>query len=238
MSEDRLPRQVVLLHGWGGSFTSAFAATGWLERLAEAGRVVVPLNLPGHDRDASHEPSAYADLTSSLAERLPPEQVDLVGFSLGAKLALSLAIRWSGRIGTIVLGGVGDNAFAPEPSGDAVAFALLNGIQEDTPSPVAALVRYSEKANGHPRAFAAVLRRPANPTLTMDALGRVHAPVLLVNGDRDTLALPDERLRTALADLSYRRLSGIDHLSLTGCAAFQDAAIAFLTEAQHSAPRL
>ena len=237
MSGDGLPQQVVLLHGWGGSFASAFAATGWLERLAEAGRVAVPLNLPGHDRDASHDPSAYADLTSSLAGRLPPGQVDVVGFSLGAKLALSLATRWPDRIGTVVLGGVGDNAFAPEPSGEAVASALVNGIGEDTPSPVTALVRYSEKAEGHPHAFAAVLRRPANPALTMDALGRIHAPVLLVNGDRDTLALPDERLRAALPDLSYRRLSGIDHLSLTSCTAFQDAAIAFLTEAQHPAPR-
>ncbi len=235
MSVDGAPRPVVLLHGWGGSFDSAFADTGWLERLAQAGRVVVPLNLPGHDRDASHDPSAYADLTSSLAERLPSGRFDLVGFSLGAKLALSLATRLPDRVGTIVLGGVGDNVFAPEPSGEAVAFALVNGIREDTPGPVAALVRYSEKAEGHPHAFAAVLRRLANPTLTADALGRIRAPILLVNGDGDTLALPDGRLRTALADLSYRRLPETDHLSLTGCGAFQDAAVTFLTEARHPA---
>ena len=222
---------VVLLHGWGGSFASTFAAAGWTERLKEAGRRVIAVDLPGHgDSSASRDPGAYADLTGSLAAKLPPDRIDAVGFSLGAKLALSLAERWPERVRTLVLGGLGDNAFAPEPSGEALAQALEAGLTERTPGALAALVRYTWIGGGHPGALAAVLRRVPNPVLTPEGLARLVGPVLLVNGERDTVALPDDRLRTALRGARYLAIPGVSHLALPDCAAFQEAAVDFLEQ--------
>lgn len=227
MTDATLP--VVLLHGWGGSFDATFAASGWLDRLATARRDVIAMNLPGHgDLVASQEPAFYGDLTASLLEQLPDGRVDLVGYSLGAKIALSLAVRHPERIGRVVLGGLGDNAFAPEPIGEALAQALDDGTTDDTPIHIAALIRYSEKSGSYPRALAAVLRRPANPKLTEFALSAVQAPMLLVNGYADAIALPDTKLQAAMKRLRTLHLPGIDHLSLPACVAFQDAAISFL----------
>lgn len=219
----RLP--VALLHGWGGSAASTWE--GWPAALREVGRNVVEVELPGHGRDASADPGAYTDLAGLLDAALPEGRLDAVCFSLGGKLALALAARSPERFGRLVVGGVGDNLFAAEPSGEAVAAALLDGVAPDTPAAVVAIVSYAEAGGGDPLALAALLRRPANPVLSEADLGRVDG-VLLVNGDRDAVALPDERLRAALPGARAVRLGGVDHLALTRSPVFRDLAIEHL----------
>src|SRR5690606_18912138 len=94
----------------------------------------------GHGRAGpSHDPVAYADLGGTLQAGLPPT-FDLVGFSLGAKLALDIAVRFPARVRRMVLGGIGDNAFAPETIGDAAARALEHGPDDATPPAVQAFL--------------------------------------------------------------------------------------------------
>jgi len=219
---------VVLLHGWGGSFGSTFERNGWPADLVAGGKSIIPIDLPGHGEGSSQDPASYTDLAGALAALLPDGQVDLIGYSLGAKLALELASRQPERFGTIIVGGVGDNLFAPEANGEAVAHALVVGLPEDAPPPVRALVEYSRQSGADPNALAAVLRRTPNPIADEARLRRIGARILMVNGSRDGLAQPDTRLRTALNDPAHVLLEGVDHFALPAEAGFRSAAIAFL----------
>jgi pimeloyl-ACP methyl ester carboxylesterase len=232
---NELPR-VILLHGWGGSFASTFAANGWVGALTEAGRTVAAIDLPGHAGPASHDPAAYVDMAALVGDILPAGPLDLVGFSLGGKLALALGAREPARFRRMVTGGVGDNIFAPEPHGEAIANALELGINEETPPAVANLVRYSQASGSDPVALAAVLRRPHNPVLASADLAAISAELLLINGDNDRIATPDRRLRAALGDPAYVSLAGVDHLSLPGEGGFLCAAIAFLNAGLRAVP--
>ena len=219
------PPPVVLLHGWGGTCDATW--TGWPAALAAMGRQAWRVDLPGHERGASHDPATYADLASMLDERLPDGPLDAVAFSLGGKLALAIAARRSGRFRRLVIGGVGDNLFAPEPAGEALATALVAGVAADAPAAIAALVDHARRGGADPRALAAVLRRPANPRLDAADLAAV-GEVLLINGDADTLALPDTRLRRALLGARAVHLPGVDHLALPASPEFRDLALAHL----------
>lgn len=219
---------VVLLHGWGGSFASTFERNGWLAALESSGRSVFPVDLPGHAAGASHDPAVYADLTAALDTSLPAGGLDIIGYSLGGKLVLELASRQPSRFGKIVIGGVGDNLFAPETNGEAVAQALISGLPEDASAPVRALVEYSRASGADPSALAAVLRRAPNPVADDARLGRIEARVLIVNGSRDGLAQPDQRLRMALNNPAHVLLEGVDHFALPAEPGFQSAALAFL----------
>src|SRR5262245_34069874 len=85
---------IALVHGWGGSFNGTWGNTGWRDIFAKAGREVVAIDLPGHGPlPASHERSAYGDLASAVDDMLPGGALDIMGFSLGAKVALELACR-------------------------------------------------------------------------------------------------------------------------------------------------
>lgn len=230
MADPRSLPPVVLLHGCGGSPEQAFVAHGWLDAFAAAGRQVVAPRLPGHGHDGvSHDPADYADLASALLPRLPDGPLDLVGFSLGAKLALDIAIRWPGRVRRMVLAGIGDNAFAPETVGEAAASALELGPGPETPPGVRAFLDTWDPTLNDPLAVAAVLRRPANPELAESDVSAIAAPVCVVNGGDDFVMTMGTRLFAAL-DTQPQVLPGVGHFDLTGQAQLRDTATSFLGE--------
>lgn len=221
---------VVLLHGCGGSPEQAFIATGWLDAFAAAGRKVLAPRLPGHGRaGVSHDAVDYADLAATLLPRLPDGPFDLVGFSLGAKLALDIAVRWPDRVRRLVLGGIGDNAFAPETVGEAAASALEHGPGPNTPPGVRAFLDTWDPALNDPLAVAAVLRRPANPNLAEKDVAAIRAPVAVINGADDFVMSMGTRLFVALGT-QPQVLPGVGHFDLTAQPQFRDTAMRFLGE--------
>jgi len=224
-------RPVVLLHGCGGTRESTFVATGWVAALSDAGRSSIALHLPGHGtHSASRNPESYADLAGLVMLELPAGVFDVVGFSLGAKLALELAIRIPERVGLLALGGIGDNVFAPESIAGAAARALEHGPTPETPAPVLAFLETWEPARNDALAIAAVLKRPPNPTFTEERLRRVAAPVLIVNGAEDPVARRGDRLMWSLAGATWVTLPGVDHFALPAQAAFIRHAVDFLQQ--------
>lgn len=220
---------VVLLHGCGGSRESTFESTGWLRALADAGRTAVALHLPGHgSHSASHDPRHYGDLGGLVMRDLPAGTCDAIGFSLGAKLLLDIAIRAPERIGRLVLGGIGDNVFAPETVAEAAALALEQGATLQTPPPVRAFLATFEPERNDPLAIAAILRRPANPVFTDERLHRVSIPVLIVNGVQDPVSRLGHRLVANLVHVTCVTLPGVDHFGLPAQPQFQRDAIDFL----------
>jgi pimeloyl-ACP methyl ester carboxylesterase len=204
-----------------------------VEMLERTGRKPVLLTLPGHGPSPSFSgPADFADLAGLVGNDLPPTSFDAIGYSLGAKLLLELAIRMPGRIGRLVLGGVGDNVFAPEAVAEAAAHALEHGVDAATPPPVLAFFRTWDPTRNRAAAIAAVLRRPANPVFTQERLRAISAPILLINGSADPAAGTSERLRNCLSNVRLQTLSGVNHFDLPAHPDFVRAAANFLSSEQ------
>jgi pimeloyl-ACP methyl ester carboxylesterase len=175
-------------------------------------------------------------MAGALRARLPDGAIDAVGFSLGAKLLLAIALREPGRIRRLVLGGLGDNAFAPEAIGEAAACALELGPTAETPPPVLAFLETWEPRRNDARAVAAVLRRPPNPVFDEGLLQSLRLPILLVNGSEDLVGRNSGRLTAALDHAEVRMLSGVGHFDLTAQSGFIEAAMEFLGSITAPAP--
>jgi len=99
----RPARYPVLLHGFTGS------AVGWGERLVDglAGTGLTPVlvDLPGHGRDAGPtDPAAYTlDSILGHVTRAGDWPTDLVGYSMGGRVALHFAAAFPGRVRRLVL---------------------------------------------------------------------------------------------------------------------------------------
>lgn len=226
---------VLFLHGWGGSFRSSFEAHGWTAAPAIARRSMIAMNLPGHaDPEASIDPAAYNDLAALVASELPDQPMDIIGYSLGAKIALALATAKQVKVRRLALFGVGDNIFAPEPAAETVIDALENGITSDTPPIAMALVEYSKASRSKPAALAAVLRRPINPIIDQHALAKLGTTTILVNSADDNVAQPDNRLRCSMPGLTYLQVQGPSHIALPRNAEVIAHCTNFLSDANHS----
>ena len=217
---------VLMLHGWGGSGASTFSANGWREAFSD--RELLIRDLPGHGPSASGDPLRYADLAGEVVATLPPGPVDLVGYSLGAKIALALLASGKAQIRRAVVGGVGDNAFAPEPDGEVGAQALEGTLRTEVPAFVRAAVDYALGNGNEAAAMAALLRRPPNPVLDAGRLPDGES-VLLVNSEADQVAMPDVQLRNAMPKLHYIKLPDGGHLALPRDIRFRQAAVTFLS---------
>jgi pimeloyl-ACP methyl ester carboxylesterase len=219
---------VLLVHGFASSFERNWREPGWVDLLADAGRQVIGLDLPGHGQAAKpHDPAAYRDLEGTVAAALPgDEPVDAIGFSLGAQLLLGVASDRPSRFGRLVVGGVGANLFAPADH-EPVAAALERGSADsEDPAIVRAFAQFASAPGNDHRALAACLRRPAR-RLTPADLARLDRPVLVVLGDRD-FAGPADPLVAALPEVELVSLSGADHFGTPKDFRFIDAALEFL----------
>lgn len=220
-----MPDPVVLVHGFATSSARTWGDNGWLDLLADAGREVVPIDLLGHgEADKPHDPAAYADLEGYVLDRLPEGRVDGIGFSLGARVLLTLATDHPERFGRLVLTGAGANLLRTE--GSDLVVRALQGDGDPTNPVVQYFVGLAEQPGVDREALVACLRAP-RPSLTPERLARADLPIRVVIGDQD-FAGPGEPLVEALPQAELVTLRNVDHFATPKDFGAIDAALDFL----------
>ncbi|HMC38358.1 MAG TPA: alpha/beta hydrolase [Acidimicrobiales bacterium] len=238
---ERAGRPVVLLHGLSSSIQGNWREPGIWAELVAAGRRVIGLDARGHGRSAKpHDPSAYENdaMTTdvgALLDHLGLDQVDLVGYSMGAGTALQFAISDSPRLRRLVLGGIGGDPakWGTDDDGgrSATVRRWLTGIEATDPDaiedPVARRARKIFVARGNDLEAIAALLRSSRKHLSHDmALSAVTSPTLVVCGDKDTDPRP---LAAALPHGESLILEG-DHESVVGNPQLAKSIVHFLSD--------
>lgn len=208
----------------------------------------------GAEPGATHSPLRTLDaLAHAVAQRLPPQPVDLLGWSLGALVALQLAASAPQRVRRLVLLGASARFVAAPDWPHAVAPALLDGFRTELAQDAAALrARFALLcAQGEAPAQArTVVRRlralSSAPLPVLDdglavlassdlrpLLPRAQAPVLLLHGAHDAL-MPvgaAQALAQALPTARLQVLLDAGHaLPLGAASACTEAAQAWLQQ--------
>jgi pimeloyl-ACP methyl ester carboxylesterase len=216
---------VLLVHGFATSADRTWRDNGWLDLLGDVGRTTIAVDLLGHGHaDKPHDPAAYAALESGVVEQLPPEPVDAIGFSLGARTILTIASEHPERFNRIVVTGVGANLFRDDPR-DLIAKAIRG--EGDTDNPVSQYFAGLARQPGNdPEALIACMSSP-RPRLDETKLANITSPVLVVIGDKD-FAGPGEPLADALPDAQLLTIPGLDHFATPKDFRVIDAALEFL----------
>lgn len=216
---------VALVHGFATSSARTWGDNGWLDLLADAGRTTLPIDLLGHGTaDKPHDPVAYEQLEALVAAQLPDQPVDGIGFSLGARVLLTLASEQPERFGRLVLTGVGANLLRTETSD--IVLRAIEGDGDPTNPVVQYFAGLAQQPGVDRAALAACLRSP-RPQLTPERLARVQLPVLVVIGDKD-FAGPGEPLAEALPQAELVTLRNVDHFATPKDFGAIDATLDFL----------
>ena len=197
---------VLLLHGFGSSFDMNWRATGWPRALETAGRRVIGPDLRGHGGSAKPTDSGLylpehfvADLLRLLDELGLPS-VDVVGYSMGSRLAWALALTAPERVRRMVLGG-----FGPVDH----VFRTVGGLP-----------------GNDPEALAACARGQAADPFTVEPRPE-GVPILLVAGAKDTVAEGAADLAASCEGV-FVEIPGRDHANAVSSRVFKQAAVDFL----------
>ncbi len=216
---------MVLVHGFATSAARTWGDNGWIDLLRDAGRDVVAIDLLGHGTaDKPHDPAAYEQLEALVVEQLPDAPFDAIGFSLGARVLLTIAADRPDRFAHLVVAGVGANLFRDDPRNEIVD-AVNGNAPDDNPA-----AQYFAGLAAQPgvdrEALAACMRSP-RPRLDDGRLAKVTMPVLVVLGDRD-FAGPADPLMDALPNAKLVTLRNVDHFATPKDFGFIDAALDFI----------
>jgi len=174
-------RPVVLLHGAMSAIPSSFGPL--VDALADT-RQVIAVEQQGHGRTADIDRplsvAQMADDTLALLAHLGIEQADLIGYSLGAGVALDIVIRHPGVVGKAVLESVTFDVTGLHPG-------LLEAMADPSPARSPFEQEYLALAPdpGHWPQLVAKLQAMQFPEITAETVSAIQTPLLLVIGDAD-----------------------------------------------------
>ncbi len=227
---------VVLHHGFVADANANWVAPGVVDALLAAGRRVIAPDARGHGAsEKPHDPARYGEERMArdlgvLLDTVGADEVDLVGYSMGAIVSLIYASGGE-RVRRLVVGGVGSGVIEcggvdrRAVSNDAIIEALSAEDPASLHSPEASAFRRLADALGADRK--ALVAQASSIYRGNIALAAITAHTLVLAGDADPLAVRPEVLAEAIPDATLRTVSG-DHIEAIADPSFTRSIVDFL----------
>ncbi len=225
---------ILLIHGFGTTATINWVRSGWADALVAGGRRVVAVDNRGHGESAKfYDPAAYrmmdlAEDARRLLDHLGIRRADVMGYSMGSRIAALLALGHPDRVRSLIIGGMGKSLVEGLPPADAVAEALEADSLDMVDDEKGRIFRqFAERTRGDLRALAACMRAPRD-AVAGHALARLEMPVLVAIGTDDTIAGPIAELAVHLPEAEFYDIVDRDHMRAVGDAAYRQRVLQFL----------
>lgn len=226
---------VLLIHGFASNIQMNWVGPGWVTTLVDAGYRVIAFDHRGHglsdkiyDSERYTNPQMAKDALA-LLDHLGLHRVDIIGYSMGARVGALIAIEHPERVRSLVIGGMGDRLFEGASKSELIAEALEADHRDDVTDPYARTFRvFAEATKADMRALAAVMRSPRTP-LTAEGLNSIGLPVLIAVGTEDDVAGKTEKLAETIPGSEVLAITGRDHNRAVGDKIFKAGVLDFLS---------
>jgi pimeloyl-ACP methyl ester carboxylesterase len=226
---------ILLIHGFASNSTVNWRNTNWIKTLNNAGFRVIAIDNRGHGQSEKlYDPARYGAATMAedvhrLLDHLGIARVDIIGFSMGARIATFFTLAYPERVRSLVIGGLGINMVrgvgAPEP----IAAALETPNAEDVKNDAARSFRvFAEQTRSDRRALAACIRS-SRDKISPEQLATLRVPVLIAVGTEDVIAGSARELAELIPGAEVLDIVGRDHMKSVGELSHKKGVLDFLS---------
>ncbi len=227
---------ILLIHGFASNVATNWVGPEWVRTLTEAGRRVIAYDNRGHGRSEKlYDPAVYgapsmAEDGRRLLDHLGIARADVMGYSMGARIAAFLALRHPARVRSLVLAGLGINMVRGMAGTGPIARALEVPRLEDVANETARSFRaFAEGTGSDLRALAACIRGPREK-ITPEHLATIAVPTLVAVGTEDVIGGSGAGLAKLIPGAHLLDIPGRDHMRAVGDARFKEGVLDFLTK--------
>lgn len=225
---------ILLLHGFASNLRVNWISTGWVDELKRAGRRVIAMDNRGHgesaqplEREAYGTP-AMAEDARCLLDHLQIARADVMGYSMGARIAAFMAAAWPERVRSLILSGLGEGLVKgvgpPEPIAAALLAPSLEGVTDPTGR---GFRQFADQTRSNRQALAACISA-SRQTMSPEELGRLTVPVLVAVGTDDEIAGSPHALAAHIPGAEVFEIAGRDHMKAVGDRGHKKAVLEFL----------
>lgn len=225
---------MLLAHGFASTHRVNWVATGWTKALVHAGYRVIMPDMRGHGESgrshdrADYTLSAMAGDLVALLDHLGEPGADLMGYSMGAMVALVAAMEAPERFDRIIAAGVGARLLDPDRDPGPVVEALLASDPSTVTNKGALLFRVFADQNGQDREAIAACFEAVRALFPVEGLSRISRPVLVVAGETDVQAGDAAPLAARIPAARAFTVPKRDHMKTVGDRAYKEAVLKFL----------
>ncbi len=208
-------------------------STNWFHTLTEAGRRVIAMDVRGHGKSGKlHDPAAYrpalmARDAANLIDHLRLGAVDVMGYSMGARIATLLALDFPAKVRRLVIGGMGLGMVAGIGGEEEIVAALeAPSLDEVVGDAGRGYRKFAEQTPSDLPSLAACMRAQREP-IPAARLAEIRVPVLIAVGEKDGVAGSAEGLGALIPGSEVFIIPNRDHMLATGDRAFKAAVLDF-----------
>jgi pimeloyl-ACP methyl ester carboxylesterase len=226
---------LLLIHGFASNIAANWMDPGWVRTLTQSGRRVIAYDNRGHGKsDKLYDPDVYgaplmAEDGRRLLDHLDMTRADVLGYSMGARIAAFLTLAHPERVRSLILGGLGINMVRGVVGSGPIAKALEAPRIEDVTNDTARSFRaFAEQTKSDLKALAACIRGPREK-ITPERLATIAVPTLIAVGSNDVIAGSGAELATLIPGAQFLDIPGRDHMRAVGDATFKQGVLDFLT---------
>jgi pimeloyl-ACP methyl ester carboxylesterase len=225
---------IILVHGFASTKDVNWVHPGWIATLTAAGRRAIALDNRGHGASSKlYEPAAYHTATMAedvvaLMDHLELARADVMGYSMGARIAAFLASKHPSRVRSAVLGGLGIHLVDGVGLPTSIADALEAPSPATVTDPVGRTFRaFAEQTRSDLTALAACIRG-SRQTLTREEAAAIPMPVLIAVGTEDKVAGSGHALMALMPNAQVLDIPRRDHMLAVGDKVFKAGVLQFL----------
>ena len=225
---------ILLIHGFASNHRINWVNPRWVDTLSKAGRRVVAFDNRGHgESEKLYDPQDYhsalmaADATR-LLDHLGIGRADVMGYSMGARIASFVALARPERVRALILGGLGDHLVDGVGLPMSIAEAMEAPSLEGLTDPMQRMFRAFAEQTKSDRAALAACIRGSRQTLSEAEVAGIAAPTLVAVGARDEVAGDPHRLAAMFPRGEALDIPGRDHNLAVGDKVFKAGALGFL----------
>ena len=225
---------ILLIHGFGSNYAVNWESTNWLHTLTTAGRRVIAMDVRGHGSSAklydsaAYRPAVMAEDAARLLDHLGIARTDVMGYSMGARIAVHLALAHPAKVKTLIIGGMGANLVHGIGGEEEIVAALEAPSVEEAVGDVGRAYRkFAEQTRSDRHALAAAIigQREVIPA---ERLKGLRLPVLIAVGAKDKVAGSPEALAALIPGAEVFVIPNRDHMLATGDKTYKAAVLDFL----------
>jgi pimeloyl-ACP methyl ester carboxylesterase len=229
-----LNEPILLIHGFASTHAVNWVLPLWVKTLTEAGRRVIAFDNRGHGRSGKlYDPQDYtivkmASDALALLDHLKIAQADVMGYSLGGRIATSLAKTHPERVRSLIIGGLGYNLIDGTGLPSNLAEAMEARSVEDLTDPIQKMFRaFAEATKSDLKALAACLRG-SRQHMSEAEVAAMTLPVLVAVGTEDEIAGRAQRLASLFPRGEAVDIPGRDHNRAVGDKVYKNTVLNFL----------
>jgi pimeloyl-ACP methyl ester carboxylesterase len=197
---------------------------------------VIALDNRGHGASTKlYDPAGYhtgrmAGDVSALIEHLGLGRADIMGYSMGARIAAFLALEHAAVVRSAILGGLGMHLVSGVGLPETIADAMEAPSVAEISDPQGRAFRaFADQTRSDRRALAACIRG-SRQTLTPEQVARIAAPVLVAVGTKDDVAGSASGLAALIPGARALDIPGRDHMLAVGDRVFKAGVLEFLKQ--------